>query len=159
MLLGLRLLRDYDSQQALELLAKDENNLLQPFLEGHTNLLEAASEDEVPTKPSHCLELHTISLVRAVLELSGGRVECRQHVLDQGYTSSDNASLYGRLIGVADNADMNLTGDFDAEQMCNALLKSKAFAEGPDVNILDVIKWNTRMADFLPIGFRGECLV
>ena len=159
MLLGLRLLRDYDSQQALELLTKDEDDLLQLLLEGHPNLFEAASEDGVPTKPSYRLELHTISLIRAVLEFSEGKVDCRQHVFDQGYTSSDNASLYGRLLGVADNAGINPMEGFDPEQMCNTLLKSKAFAEGPDISLLEVIEWNTRIVDFLPIGFREEHLV
>jgi len=124
--LGLNLLGSYDSRPALELLAKDEDDLLQPFQNGHRDLFMAASETEAPMKMLPCSELHIISLVRCLLEFFGGKVERRQHALDQEYPISDNANLFGLLIGIVGT---NRFGSFDSKQMHAALSKSELFVE------------------------------
>jgi hypothetical protein len=80
--LGLNSLRSYDSCEALELLAKDQAGLLQPFQKCHTDPLKVLSEGKAPIKTLRGSELQMISLVRGLFELSGGIVDCRQHALD-----------------------------------------------------------------------------
>lgn len=144
------------SPLALDLLAKDQDDLLQPFQQGHTDLLETALEIEIPVKTLERSKLQSISLVRGLLEFSGGRVECRQHAFDQEYTASDNISLCGILIGITGT---NRFGNFDSQKMYNALLKSKIFAEDSDISALDTVKWSIEMMNFLPIGFSKGYLV
>ena len=138
----------YESWEALELLSKDTAQLLQPFQDCCTNPLKDLSERGTPTWRSS--ELQTIFLIRLLVELSGGFVDRRQHTFDQGYTSSENLSLYGSLIGVTGT---NPFGDFDAEDMHNALLQSRIFAgeEG-----FDTVAWKLHVVQNLPIGIRGE---
>jgi len=145
-----------DSPLALDLLAKDHDDLLQPFRKDHMDLCEAALENEVPIKTLERSKLQTISLVRGLLEFSGGRVDCRQHAFDPEYTASDNLSQCGILIGIT---GINRFGNFDSEKMYNALLKSKVFAEDPDTSALDTVTWSIHMMNFLPIGFPKRYLV
>jgi len=154
--LGLNLLGSYDSRLALELLAKDEDDLLQPFWKGRRVLFEAASETEASMKMLEGLELHNISLLRCLLEFSGGRVERRQHALDPEHSISDNANLFGLLIGIAGT---NPFGSFDSKQMHGALSKSEIFAGDPDISTLDTVEWSMQLMDFLPIGFPEGYLV
>lgn len=100
MFLGLKLLRYYNSCDALRLLAKGEADVLKPFKESQKNSLKALSKPEVPVIRSKGLELQTISLVRGLLDFCGGMVDCRQHTFEQGYTIGDNLNLYGILVGV-----------------------------------------------------------
>ena len=95
-------------------------------------------------------ELQMISLVRGLLELSGGIVDYQQYALDQGYTISDNLNLYMVLVGVT---GINQFGDFDPKEMHNALLKSKVFSKDLDIGTLDTMGWSMQMMEFLPIGF------
>lgn len=80
-----------------------------------------------------------ISLVRGLFELSGGIVDCRQHALDQEYTTSDNLNLYMILVGVT---GINRFRDFDPKEMYNALLKSKLFIKDSDIGTLDTVGWS-----------------
>ena len=155
MFLGLNRQRSYDSYEALELLAKDQADLLQPFQKCHTDPFKKLSEHKAPIKTLHGSELQIISLVRGLFELSGGIVDSRQHALDQEYTFSDNLNLYMVLVGVTGT---NRFGDFDPEEMYSALLKSKVF-EDSDISTLDTIGWSMRMMKFLPIGFPEGYLV
>jgi len=150
------LLGNYDSPLALDLLAKDQDDLLQPFRKSHTDLFEAILENEVPVKTLECSKLQTISLVRGLLEFSGGRVECRQHAFDQEHTTSDNTRLCGLLIGITGT---NRFGNFDSKQMHDALLKSKIFADDPDISALDTVKWSTQMLEIVPFGLSKGYLV
>ena len=156
MVLGLNRQRSYDSYKALELLAKDQADLLQPFQECRTDPFKALSERKAPIKMLHGSELQMISLVRGLLELSGGIVDCRQHALDQEYTISDNLNLYMVLVGITGT---NQFGDFDPKEMHNALLKSKVFEKDSDIGTLDTMGWSMRMMEFLPIGFPEGYLV
>lgn len=150
MFLGLSSLRSYDSREALELLAKDQANLLQPFQKCYTDPFKALSEPKALTKTLHSSELQMISLVRGLLELSGGIVDCRQHALDQEYAISDNLNLYRILVGVTDT---NSFGDFDPKEMYNMLLKSNVFVKDAEIGTLDPVGWSLQMMHFLPIGF------
>ena len=96
-----------------------------------------------------------ISLVRLLFELSGGLVDCRQHILDQDYTIGDNLNLYMILVGVTGT---NQFGNFDPQKMHSALSKSKVF-EDSDIGTLDTLVWSMRMVEFLPIGFPEGYLV
>lgn len=156
MFLGLNRQRSYDSHEALELLAKDEADLLQPFQKCRTDPFKTLSERKAPIKTLHGSELQMISLVRSLFELSGGIVDCRQHAFDQEYTISDNLNLYMILVGVTGT---NRFGDFDPKEMYNALLKSKAFVKDSDIGTLDTVGWSMQMIEFLPIGFPEGYLV
>ena len=155
MFLGLNRQQNYDSYEALELLAKDQADLLQPFEKCHTDPFKTLSERKAPIKTLYGSELQMISLVRLLFELSGGIVECRQHTLDQEYTISDNLNLYIILVGVTGT---NRFGEFDPKEMYSALLKSKVF-EDSDISTLDTVGWSMRMMEFLPIGFPEGYLV
>jgi len=139
-----------DSCEALELRAKDQADWLQPFQKCHTDPFKGLLEPKRPTKTLHGSELQIISLVRALLELSGGREDCRQNRLDQEYSISDN------LVGVSGT---NWFGDFNPKEMYKALSTSKVFIDDVDIGTLDLVGWSTQMMDFLPIGFPEGHLV
>ncbi len=141
------MLGEYDSNDALKLLAKDQEDLLQYFSNNHTELLGAASEAVVFNK-SDGQKLQLISLARGLLEFSGGREECQQHALNQDYTVNDNANTIGLSIGIT---GINQFGIFDPKEMHNALSKSKVFAENQDIDLVD---YSQRLMESLPIGFQ-----
>ena len=64
------------------------------------------------------------SLIWALLELSGGRVDLRQHGFAEEYTASNNADLYASVLDITRKKHF---GDFDLEKMLNALSKSPLF--------------------------------
>ena len=82
-------------------------------------------------------------------------MDCRQHILDQDYTISDNLNLYMILVGVTGT---NQFGNFDPKKLYSALLKSEVF-EDSDIGTLDPLRWSMRMMEFLPIGFPEGYLV
>ncbi len=153
MFIGLNLLERYDSSLALELLAKDEDDLLQSFRNGRS-LFEATLETEASMLEGS--ELHDISLLRCLLEHSGGMVECRQHALDPERSISDSVNLFDLLIGIAGT---NRFGSFDSKQMHDALSKSEIFAGDSDISTLDTVEWSLQLMSFLPIGFPAGYLV
>ena len=110
----------------------------------------------VPIKKLKGSELQTISLVRGLLELSGGTVDRRHHVLDQEYTTSDNLDLCSMLIGVTSK---NRFEDFDPKEMYDKLLKSKVFVKDADIDTLNIVGWSMQMMEFLPIGFLEGYLI
>lgn len=54
----------------------------------------------VSPKRTKCDEAQKASLVRALLELSGGRVDLRQHRFAEEYTASENADLYASVFDI-----------------------------------------------------------
>jgi hypothetical protein len=52
---------------------------------------------------------------RALLEFSGGRVDCLQHESVPNYTSSENVRDYASFLGIARTRSF---GDVDYEDMC-----------------------------------------
>jgi len=125
------LLRNYNSHQALELLAKSQEDLLKPFYKSHS------LENQASIDTSEDSDRQTIFLGRSLLEFCGGREKVRQHTLDQGFTTSDNLHLYGLLIGITGT---NRFGDFDPDQMHKTLLKFKVFSEDKDISPLNTVK-------------------
>ena len=147
--LDLRFLQDYESCDAVKLLAKNEDDL-RSFGEAYTTLFQAASKEGGSTRPSDSSELHMISLARAILELAKGRVDCRQYALDQ-YTYRDNLNMCARLIDVEGITDIYSIKGFD--QYWAARLKKRfnhesAFEQlGPllhkivEADSIDVNEW------------------
>lgn len=101
MFLGLNLLSNHNSRDAFELLAKVQTNLLQAFWKCHIDPFKTLLKPKTPIMTLHWSERQIISLLCGLLELSGGRVDCQQHAFEQGFKISNNASLYGALVGVA----------------------------------------------------------
>jgi hypothetical protein len=143
--IGLNLLQIYDTSPALELLSNGQDELLQVF----TGLSKTGSGE------SDSKEIQKISLVRFLLEFSGGREDFLQQKLSQEYTAMDNANLCGSLVGIAGS---NYFGKFDTQEMLNALSKSKVFTDD-DFRELNVVELSTQMMLYLPIGFPQGHLV
>ena len=85
------------------------------------------------------------SLVRILLEFSGGRVDLRQHKLDQEYTTTKNADLYASIFGIVRTEHF---AKFDSDKMYNTLSKSS-------IDIRELKEWTTKMMEPLRLGF-GE---
>ena len=94
-------------------------------------------------------------LVRALLELSGGRVDFRQHGFAEEYTTSQNADLCASVLEITRT---NQFGDFDSEEMCKSVSKSPVFSEVA-ISIQDLESWTMSMRDFLGVGFPDGYLV
>lgn len=154
--LGLNASRDYDSCECLKLLAKDQADLLQPVQKCHADPFRPLSKPMAPIKTSQGLEIQAISLVRGLLELSNGVVDCRQHAFDQYYAISDNFDLCKMLVGVTGTKQF---GDFDPKEIYASLLKSRVFVNDTVLSTLDVVAWSMQMMDFLPIGFPDGYLI
>ena len=95
-LLGLNSLRNYSSCEALELLSKDQADLLQPFQKCYTDPFKALSESKALTKTLHGSELQIISLVRGLLELCGGTNFARGGDMMFENQGTGNTRLYCR---------------------------------------------------------------
>ncbi len=109
---------DLESFDAYDYLTSDKNNLLES--------LQSSLRRPVPPERTRSDESQMTSLVRALLELSGGRVDRQQHGFAQEYTVCDNADLYALVLGMTRKRTF---GDIDSEEMCNALSKSPVFSE------------------------------
>ena len=103
----------------------------------------------VPPQRTNCDEAQITSLVRALLELSGGRVDVQRHECAQEYTLYDNADLYASVRGVTRERTF---GDSDSEQIYKELLESPVILETA-ITAQDLEEWTMKMRKFLPIGF------
>jgi hypothetical protein len=148
--LVLNLLNDYDAAPVLELLRKDQDELLQAFRKDHTDLFKAA-----PANPQRIAEFHRISLLRRLFVFSGGRDDFLQRKIDPKYTANDNVNLYGSFVGVTGS---NRFGNFDSQAMLSALSKSKVFTD-EDIRTLNIVELSGQMLASLPIGFPQGYLV
>jgi len=128
--------RSYDFYETLELLAKNQVDLLQLFQKCYTDSFKTLSECKISIKTLHNSEFQIIVLIRDLFELFGDIVNCRQHALDQEYTISDNLNLYIILIGVTST---NRFGNFDPKKMYNTLLKFKIFVNS-DIDTLNTVR-------------------
>lgn len=88
--------------------------------------LQFALPTPVSPKKTKLDEAQFTSIVRALLELSGGRVDLRQHKYAEEYTASENANLYASLFNITRTRRF---GDFEPEEMCKTLSKSPVFSE------------------------------
>jgi hypothetical protein len=146
----------YDTSSALDILERDQNDWLQPFRNGHTDLSELLMSADFPIGIREGLEQQTISLFRSLLESSGGKVDCRQHDFGINYTTSQNASLCASFLGVFCSRQF---GRFDPEEMQGTLSKSKLFAELSKPDVSDALEWSLRMMILVPVGFPDNYLV
>ena len=117
--------------------------------------LQSSLSIPVPPKRTRRDEAQKTSLVRALLEFSGGRVEFLQHDFAEEYTASENADLYASVFDIARTKQF---GDFDAIEMCNTLSKSPVFS-GITIDVQDLKEWTTKMKASLRLGFPEGYLV
>lgn len=156
MFLGLNCCDHYDTSSAFDILERDENDWLQPFRNGCTELSELLMAADVPTGIREGLKRQTTSLFRSLLESSGGKVDCRQHDFGINYTTNQNASLCASLLGISYSRQF---GCFDPEEMRGALSKSKLFAELSKPDLPGTLEWSLRMMVLVPVGFPDNYLV
>ena len=127
-IIGLNLLENYNSRDVLELLGKDQDDLLR--------ILNECEEDPFKALPGPQLaadtmsELRKISLLRNLLDVSEGKVDYGPQVLKSRSNFSDNINKYGGLVGVN---GMKPFGNFDPKEMDEALSKSPFFRGGVSV--------------------------
>jgi hypothetical protein len=146
-LLFLNLEKDHSSSDAYNYLESDQDELLES--------LQCSLRIPVPPERTKRDETQITLLVRALLELSGGRVEVQQHGFIEEYTASENADLYASVFNVTRSRQF---GDFDPKEMCKMLSKSVAFS-GMAISIQYVEEWTVKMMDSLRVGFRKGYLV
>lgn len=142
-------------------LEKDHNSY--EYLERtHYDLLEDLRRSlsiPVPAKRTKRDEAQLTSLVRALLELSGGRVDDQQQDFAEEYTASENTDLCASVLNITRTRHF---GDFDSEEMCKMLSKSAVFS-GMTVGVRDLEKWTFEMTEYLHVEFPkdlredGEC--
>lgn len=147
MILFLNQETDHDSFDAYHYLTSNEDDLLES--------LQLSLLLPVPPERTRSDETQMTSLIRALLEFSGGRMDLQQHGFAQEYTVSDNADLYASVLGITRKRTL---GDIDPEEICNALLESPVFSE-VTINAQSLEDWTMQMMNFLPIGFPKNYLV
>lgn len=109
---------DYDSFDTDHYLESNEDDLLES--------LQLFLPISVPPGRTRRDETQLTSLIRALLEFSGGKVDLHQHEFAPEYTVYDNADLYASILGITGKRTL---GDSDSEKMCNTLSKSPMFSE------------------------------
>lgn len=122
----LNLENDHSSDDAHKCLEIDQDDLLES--------LQLALYIPVPPKRTRLDETQLTSLVRALLALSGGKVDVRQHTYAEEYTASENANLYASLFNITTTRRF---GDFVPEEMCKTLSKSLVFS-GMAISVQDL---------------------
>lgn len=147
MFLLLNLENDHSSDDAHNCLESGQDELLES--------LQFTLLIPVPPQRTKLDKAQLTSLVRALLELSEGRVDLRQHKYAEEYTASGNADLYASLFNITRTRRF---GDFDLEEMCNTLSKSPVFSEMA-TSVQDLEERTTKMTDYLRVGFRKGYLV
>lgn len=111
----------------------------------------------IPVSPKRTKrdEAQKTSLVRALMEISGGRVDLRQHRFAEEYTASENADLYASVFDIVRTKHFR---DFDSIEMCDTLSKSPVFSR-MTIDVHDLEEWTTKMKASLRLGFREGQLV
>ena len=123
---------DYESLDADYYLESNQDALLEN--------LQLSLPIPVPAERPRRDEAQITSLIRALLESSGGRVDL-QHEFAEEYTASNNADLYASVLGITRKKHF---GDFDSEAMRNALSKSPLFSE-MTIDAHKLEEWTTKM--------------
>ncbi len=146
------MLGDHNSRAALELLAKDQADLLQVFEDCRTEPYKALPGPTASGQTFSGAELHQISLLRSLLEHSDLMVDPRPQRAHPGYQFSDNAKLCSSIVGVTDANQF----DFGPGHIHDALLKLKLLGRDFGVRPLDWVTRGQRIATVLmgyPKGF------
>lgn len=147
MLIGLGL--DSNCSLVSELLGKDQDQLLQGFLQDHMDLLE-----DIPKNQQNA-EFHCISLQWLLFVSCGAEHDFGPRKFDPKYTAGENANMIGSLIGIKGS---NRFGHFDSQAMANALSHSKVFTKY-DISVLGIANLASKIMTSLPIGFPEGYLV
>ena len=126
--------------------------MLQIFKRLSAGWLRVASEYAAPLKSSL---RHACLLLRAALELCGGRVEPRQHAFDRERTVADNVQLYSYLVSIVGVTDVGF-GNLDPKEMYNAFTRSKLSADESEA---DTVQWIDRIKNSLPVWYPDGYLV
>ena len=147
--LFLNLEKDHSSDGTQTWLESDQEDLLESLQHALT------IPTGVPAKRTKLDETQITSIVRGLLEGSGGREDAHQHEFGEDYTASDNADLYASLFGITRT---NQFGDFNPEAMRNTLSKSPLFS-GVTISEHDLEQRTTKMKDSLRLGFPERYLV
>jgi hypothetical protein len=150
------LVDDYNNPLILELLRKDEDELLQGLWNLHTVL-----SDHLPNKignfnhgsgsltaDQNAAEFHRISLLRLLVEFVKGKKDFRQHRTDLGYTLNYNNNIYGSMLGISGSRPF---GTFNLQTMIAALSKSPLFANDT-LREQDIMELSAQLMTHLPIG-------
>ena len=154
---------DYDTPVVLEILEKDEDQLLQALWDLHTDLSNCLpskianfkARDKFLTAAQNEAEFHKVSLFRLLLELAGSKRDVLQHKLDLGHPANYNINIYGSMFGISGSKPF---GAFDSQKMIGALSKSPVFP-GDTICKLDVMKLSAKLMSHLPIGYPDGYLV
>lgn len=140
----------YDTPSVLDILERNQNEWLQPFLNRHTDLSEPL------TTADFAMKQQTISLFRCLLEFSGGNVDFRQHDFGVNYMTNENVSLCANFLGVFNSRQFKR---FDPKKMQGAFFKSKFFAEFSMSDFPNTVEWSRRMMMSVPVGFSKIYLI
>lgn len=159
----LNLVDVYDTPLVLDLLGKDEDELLDtlwdsysdPFAYLPSKIANFKAEDEF-LEAHNVAEFHRISLVRSVAEHAGADMDVRQHKLDLDYTANYNHNILGSMISSISGSKP--FGTFSPQKMLDALSKSPVFPDDT-ISKLDVVKLSAELMERLPIGLPDGYLV
>lgn len=108
----------------------------------------------LPPKRSEDEEVRTTSLVRELLELSGGRVDCQQHVFSDECTADGNAELLASLFGITTRE----FGNVNVQDMVRLVSSSPLFSQST-MSVRDLVDQIVRMRRSLRLGFEEGHLV
>ena len=147
MLLFLNLEKNHSSKDAQTYLESNQNELLES--------LRFSLRIPIISKRTKRDETQITCLVQALLKLSGGKSNLRQHEFAEEYKASQNADLFASVLDITRT---NQFGEFDSKEICNLILKSPVFF-GVAINVQDLDCWINDMRDFLCVGFREGYLV
>jgi len=145
--LYLNLDADHASEDAQAILGSDQDDLLE-------RLTHALKVPDVPGRTRRDLA-QTLSMLRALLELSGAQTDHLQHDFSGDYTTRENQDLVASMFGIRKT---NNFGDFDAEQMQEIISKSAVFS-GTTISVCDLESWTASMMRCLSLGFPRNHLV
>ncbi len=145
-MLALSLLEDYNTPSAIQLLEKNQDEVLQPFRKDSTDLFTSAKCQ------NRKAETQLTGLVRRVFIFAGGLEDVHQLKFDQEYTGIDNHNLLGSLVNVTGS---NPFKNLDLQATLNALYKSKAITN-EYINTLDIAEFISKLMTLLPIGFQSD---
>jgi len=134
---------------AIQLLEKDQNEVLQAFKKDLEDLLIAA----LAQRHNHKAETLFIRFSRCLLILANSLKDLYQvtNLLrnDQEYTAIEILKLYGSLVGVTRS---NHLGNSDLQAMLNALSRSNVLTD-EDISTLGVTELISQLMTFLLIRF------
>lgn len=128
----------YDIFLILDVLKRDHKNWFQLFQIDHIDMFEKKTFNEIQKKE----EWQTITLFRGILEFSGEKVNCKQHVFELNYTMSQNTSLCARRLEIACSCQLR---SFDLEKMHAAFSESKFFSKMRGSDIQNMLKQRLRL--------------